>query len=116
MPAASTAARRVSLRRKVVACLVAVAAVGSTPALLRAQTRGNTAATSHWPSFRGANAAGVIEGFAAPAVWNVPEKKGVLWKTPVPGLGHSSPVVWGDRIFVTTAVSGKPDAGLKVGL
>jgi outer membrane protein assembly factor BamB len=40
----------------------------------------------------------------------------VLWKAPVPGLGHSSPVIWGDRIFVTSAISGKQDPQLKVGL
>jgi hypothetical protein len=80
---------------------------------LRAQT---DAAAKNWPSFRGANAAGTAEGGAPPVAWDVPAKKGVLWKTPVPGLGHSSPVIWGNRVFVTTAVSGKKDAGLKVGL
>ena len=35
---------------------------------------------------------------------------------PIPGLAHSSPIVWGDRIFVTTAVSSKPDASFKRGL
>ena len=39
----------------------------------------------------------------------------VLWKTPIPGLGLSSPVVWGDEVFVSTSISGQKDAGLKVG-
>src|SRR5262249_32755436 len=38
------------------------------------------------------------------------------WKTPVPGLGHSSPIVWGDRVWVTSAISGKENPDLKVGL
>jgi outer membrane protein assembly factor BamB len=69
-----------------------------------------------WPSFRGHRAAGIAEGFRTPETWDVATGKGVQWKTPVEGLGHSSPVVWGDRIYLTTAVSGKADAGLKPGL
>jgi outer membrane protein assembly factor BamB len=69
-----------------------------------------------WPSFRGPQAAGVAEGFATPLRWNVEKGEGLRWKTAVPGLGHSSPVVWGDLVCVTTSVSGAPDAGLKVGL
>lgn len=50
-----------------------------------------------------------------PDAWDVATGKGVQWKAPVEGLGHSSPVIWGDRIYLTTAVSGKTDAGLKPG-
>ncbi len=57
-----------------------------------------------WPGFRGANADGTAEGFATAVQWSVPEKKGIAWSTPVPGLAHSSPVVFGERVFVTTAV------------
>jgi hypothetical protein len=39
----------------------------------------------------------------------------IAWKTKIPGLGHSSPIVWRDLVCVTTSVSGKADAGLKVG-
>lgn len=70
----------------------------------------------HWPSFRGPGAAGVAEGYAVPSAWNVEEGKGLRWKTPIPGLGHSSAIIWGDRVFVTTALSGKEKAELKVGL
>jgi outer membrane protein assembly factor BamB len=41
---------------------------------------------------------------------------GILWRTPIPGLAHSSPVVWGDRIFVTSAISSKGNATFKPGL
>jgi outer membrane protein assembly factor BamB len=68
----------------------------------------------HWPSFRGPRASGVAEG-ATPTHWNVEKGENLRWKTPIPGLGHSSPVIWGDRIFVTTAVK-EGDAELKVGL
>lgn len=70
----------------------------------------------HWPSFRGPNATGVVDGAALPTEFNVPAGDGVLWQTPIPGLGLSSPVVWADRIFVTTAISQNGEEGLRVGL
>ena len=69
-----------------------------------------------WPQFRGIAAAGIAEGFSLPTTWNAADGTNVLWKTPIPGLGLSSPVVWGDDIFISTSISGKKDAGLKVGL
>jgi outer membrane protein assembly factor BamB len=72
-------------------------------------------ATIHWPQFRGPGASGIAEGSKLPTVWNVEEKKNVLFKTPLPGLGHSSPIIWGEKVFVTTAVSPKNN-DLKVGL
>ncbi len=71
-------------------------------------------ADSNWPQFRGPDAAGVGSG-NPPIEWNTESGKNVLWKTDIPGLGHSSPIVWGDRIFVTSAVS-ETEAALKVGL
>jgi outer membrane protein assembly factor BamB len=69
-----------------------------------------------WPSFRGVAARGVGEGEAPPLQWSVPEGRSVRWRVPVTGLGHSSPVVWGDRVCTASAVSGQPDPQLKVGL
>ena len=69
-----------------------------------------------WPQFRGLAASGVAKGAPAPTTWNVPAGEKVKWKTPIPGLGHSSPVVYGDLVCVTTAISGKADPELKVGL
>ncbi|HZA37469.1 MAG TPA: PQQ-binding-like beta-propeller repeat protein, partial [Vicinamibacterales bacterium] len=69
-----------------------------------------------WPQFRGISAGGIAEGFSVPAEWDVAAGRNILWKTDVPGLGHSSPVVWGDDIFISTSISGKTDAGLRVGL
>jgi outer membrane protein assembly factor BamB len=70
----------------------------------------------HWPTFRGPNASGIAEGFTTPTRWNAPAGENVKWKTPIPGLGHSSPVIWGNQLFITTAISGQTNAGLKVGL
>jgi len=68
-----------------------------------------------WPQFRGAQASGVAEGFEAPVRWNAETGENIRWTTPIPGLGHSSPIVWGDLVCVTTADSGEDDE-LKVGL
>lgn len=85
--------------------------------LLPAAAAAGTAAASPpaWPSFRGAQAAGVAEG-PAPTAWNAETATNVLWKTPIPGLAHSSPVVWGDRVFVTTAVSAEANPTFRHGL
>jgi outer membrane protein assembly factor BamB len=65
----------------------------------------------NWPAFRGANAVGVSTAAAAPpAAWDLATSTNVAWKAALPGLAHSSPIVWGNRIYVTTAVpaSGTP--------
>jgi outer membrane protein assembly factor BamB len=72
-------------------------------------------AAPNWPQFRGPGASGVGDG-APPVEWNGESGKNVRWRTAIPGLGHSSPVVWGDRIFVTSAVPASGEASLKVGL
>jgi outer membrane protein assembly factor BamB len=94
----------------VAACLAAAATV------LFAQRSSTPQPGVDWPSFRGAAAAGVADGFPLPAKWDVPDNRNVRWKTPIEGLGNSSPVIWGDRLCVTTAASGMKDAGLKPGL
>ena len=73
------------------------------------------AAAPDWPSFRGKAASGVSSDHA-PLRWDAAAPRGVLWRTRIPGLGHSSPIVARDLVCVTTAISGKPDASLRVGL
>src|SRR5215469_8787164 len=70
----------------------------------------------NWPSFRGPNASGVADGKPTPTSWDASKGTNILWKTPIPGLAHSSPVVWGDRVFVTTAVSSKGNENFRHGL
>lgn len=57
-----------------------------------------------WPQFRGPAASGVAEAAHPPTKWDAVAGSHLRWKTAIPGLGHSSPVVAGDRVFVTTAV------------
>jgi len=59
-------------------------------------------APDHWPQFRGPDSSGVAEDARLPERWS--ETENVAWKTDIPGLGWSSPVVWGDRIFVTSVI------------
>jgi outer membrane protein assembly factor BamB len=77
---------------------------------------GVVASARNWPSFRGPGASGVAEGKPAATTWDVPAGKGVKWRTAVPGLAHSSPIVWGSQVCVATAVSTAAAADLKVGL
>ena len=66
------------------------------------------AAEGDWAYWRGPNADGVARG-DAPLRWS--DKEGIRWKAEVPGNGHSSPVVWSDRLFLTTAVPATMSAG-----
>jgi len=70
----------------------------------------------NWPSFRGPSARGVAEGHPLPERFDVAKGENVRWKTPIPGLAHSSPIVWGTRVFATSAVRKAGASDLKVGL
>jgi outer membrane protein assembly factor BamB len=74
------------------------------------------AGAQDWPSFRGLRAGGMAEGQDLPAEWSGPEGLNVKWKMAIPGLAHSSPIVWADRVYVTTAVSSAGDDSFKAGL
>jgi outer membrane protein assembly factor BamB len=73
-------------------------------------------ATGSWPSFRGVTAAGAADGQNLPDTWSQDVARNILWRTEIPGLGHSSPIVWGSTVFVATAVSSRTDASFKPGL
>lgn len=60
----------------------------------------------NWAQWRGPDGLGVSAAASYPDEWST--EKNIAWKTPVPGRGHSSPIVWGDRIFLTTSVEGGP--------
>jgi outer membrane protein assembly factor BamB len=60
----------------------------------------NVATAENWPRFRGPNGTGTASDQDIPVSWN---EQSILWKTEIPGAGNSSPVVWGDRIFLQSA-------------
>jgi outer membrane protein assembly factor BamB len=70
----------------------------------------------NWPSFRGRFASGVADGQNLPDHWDGEKGTAIKWRTRIPGLGHSSPIVWDDQILVTAAVSSRSQAGFKPGL
>ena len=69
-----------------------------------------------WPSFRGPGASGVADGQGALTEWNVSSGQNIRWSTNLPGASNSSPIVWGDRVFVTTAISGLGEEVLRAGV
>ncbi len=69
-----------------------------------------------WPQFRGPSASGVGPADSAPMEWDATKGRNVVWKVEVPGLAASSPIVWGDRIYLTTAVSQDQTQKFRVGL
>ena len=72
-------------------------------------------APRNWPSFRGIDGAGVADGQGAVVTWDLASGTNIKWSTPMPGVANSSPVVWGDRIFVATAISSKAGDSIKTG-
>ena len=66
------------------------------------QAAGELDSGDQWPQWRGPLGTGVAPRGDAPVEWS--EEKNVRWKTPIPGKGLSSPVIWGDRVFLTAAV------------
>jgi outer membrane protein assembly factor BamB len=75
----------------------------------------HVATPRNWPAFRGPDATGVADGQHPPVTWDVKKETNVRWKMPIPGLGHSCPIVWGNRVFVTTAISGDPNPKVRTG-
>ena len=69
-----------------------------------------------WPSFRGPWGLGYIENAKTPVTWNTDSAINIRWKTAIPGLAHSSPVIWGNYLFVSTAKNTQNDESLKIGL
>jgi hypothetical protein len=95
----------------------AAADPGSTPATasVRADPDVPRSAPINWPSFRGANAAGVGDGQGVVTDWDVVSGRNIKWKTAIPGLGTSSPIVWDNRVIVVAAASDE-DTSFRTGL
>ena len=73
-------------------------------------------AAKPWPAFRGPNAAGSADGQGAVTEWDIDKGTNIRWKTPIPGIANASPIVWGNKIFVVSAISSAGDATFRTGL
>ena len=76
----------------------------------------NVDSQRQWSMYRGYYASGVLDNANLPISWDVKSEENIRWKVEIPGLGLSSPVIWGDKLFITTAVSEKDKSGLKTGI
>ncbi len=71
-------------------------------------------AGENWPQYRGADSRGVVEGGNLPVEWDA--EKNIEWKTDIAGRGWSSPIVWRNKVFLTTAINSAPTEKAKMGL
>ena len=71
--------------------------------------------STDWPGFRGTMARGVAEKAMIPMQWDGETGKNIAWKVPIDGLATSSPIVWGKRVYLTTAIRESDQRGFRVG-
>src|SRR4030042_4763371 len=69
-----------------------------------------------WPGYRGYMASGVLDNANLPETFDFGKMENVKWKIKIPGMGISSPVIWGNKLFITTAISAGDKAGFKPGM
>ena len=69
------------------------------------------ASAGNWPQWRGPDGSGISTEKNLPSEWS--PTKNIKWKTPIDGRAHSSPIVWGNRVFLTTAIEGAEVPGAK---
>ena len=94
---------------------IPVRSIAHTPGS-KAPSNSNKKSKGSWPSFRGPEGSGISDGQNLPDRWDPKTGENILWRTAIPGLAHSSPVVWGNRVFVTSAVSSDAKATFRPGL
>ena len=85
--------------------------VGLSMALAGVNVFSEKAAAGNWPQWRGPDGSGISNEKNLPSVWT--PTTNIKWKTPIDGRAHSSPIVWGNRVFLTTAVEGEVVPGAK---
>jgi outer membrane protein assembly factor BamB len=69
-----------------------------------------------WPAYRGYLSSGVLDNAGLPSTFSFEKMENVKWKVKIPGMGISSPVIWGNKLFLTTAISDADKAGFKPGI
>jgi outer membrane protein assembly factor BamB len=96
----------ITVKRFALTVLVAMALV-----VMGIGSLASTAEAGNWPQWRGPDGSGISNEKNLPSEWT--PTKNIKWKTPIDGRSHSSPIVWGNRVFLTTAVEGAVVSGAK---
>ena len=81
-----------------------------------AQLSGQINQNRQWPSYRGFMSSGVLDNTNLPDVFDLKKMSNIKWKVPVPGLGLSSPIIWDNKLFITSAISLADKDGFKPGI
>jgi outer membrane protein assembly factor BamB len=106
--------RKAMNRTLIILAVLLAGAFGAAESLPTAMTKPLKAkpvkSVANWAQWRGPDSQGISPETGLPTVWS--DTQNVKWKTAIPGRGHSSPIVWGDRVFLTTSLEGgiTPDA------
>ena len=100
----------IMLKKQILCLLLSVSMLA--PVVSQSQVNPET----QWPGYRGWLASGVHDNAGLPESFSLDGMQNVKWKIAVPGLGISSPAIWGDRIFITTSISKSDKSGLKTGI
>src|SRR5215467_13124708 len=87
-------------------CLKCALMISITCAVLLEASMNAATTPPNWPQWRGPESQGVSDEKNLPTEWS--ETKNVLWKTELPGKGFSQPIIWGDKVFLTTDIEGGP--------
>src|SRR5215467_8428544 len=90
---------------------ITIALILSLSAISLFYSTGSSAAPANWPQWRGPGGSGIFTEKNLPTEWSA--TRNIKWKAAIAGRGHSSPVVWGNRIFLTTAIEGEAVPGAK---
>src|SRR5665811_1508805 len=69
-----------------------------------------------WPSYRGTLSSGVLDNANLPESFDIKKMTNVRWKIEIPGMGLSSPVIWDNKVFITSAISQADREGFRPGI
>jgi outer membrane protein assembly factor BamB len=101
------------MKRKIIYSIILIVAL---TVLRTEKSHSQPVNNQQWPSFRGPGGCGYLNDSRTPAQWDIWNPVNLKWKTPIPGLAHSSPVIWDNMLFITTATTNLNDESLKLGL
>lgn len=97
------------LRSVMLGAIVVVAVLAAIAADPLAGRSASAHGAENWPGWRGPRGDGTSQETSMPVRWNGSSGDNIAWKAPLPGVGHSSPIIWGDRVFVVSCLLDSED-------